>query len=204
MPLASDIRFQKTLATAAAASNENEAAAAEFAARRLMETFNIDPTDIPDQSLYNRMNFGNNELLKKLRAEWREAHPVVVLDVPELVIPSMPDFGPIQFNINGFTKHAYRNNRKKKRKSSNSPARLTRDDHERIRQLLNEGWELKDVAELTGYKNVNSTRAWFIRSKQWVKDRKGHWQWSHDQAPAPTKPQPTEENAEQNELTSVP
>jgi hypothetical protein len=75
MSLAGDIKFQKTLALAAAASNKHEAEAAELAARRVMETYNIDPTDIPDRSLYGRMHFSDNPLLKKLREEWREAHP---------------------------------------------------------------------------------------------------------------------------------
>ena len=40
-----------------------------------MEAYNIDPVLTPDRSLYNRMNFSGNALLKKLRDEWREAHP---------------------------------------------------------------------------------------------------------------------------------
>jgi hypothetical protein len=76
MSLRNSIRFQKALALAAAASNEFEAAAAELAARRLMETCNIDPTRIPNGSLYSRMGFADNPLLKKLRSEWREQHPV--------------------------------------------------------------------------------------------------------------------------------
>ena len=40
-----------------------------------MATHNIDPTDIPDGSLYNRINFAENALLRKLREEWRKAHP---------------------------------------------------------------------------------------------------------------------------------
>ena len=75
MSLRNSIRFQKALALAAAASNEFEAAAAELAARRLMETCNIDPTRIPNGSLYGRMSFADNPLLKKLRDEWCEAHP---------------------------------------------------------------------------------------------------------------------------------
>ena len=75
MSLSNDIKFQKALALAASASNKFEAEAAERAARRLMATHNIDPTDIPDGSLYNRMNFAENALLRKLREEWRKAHP---------------------------------------------------------------------------------------------------------------------------------
>jgi hypothetical protein len=69
------IKFQQVLALAASTSNPFEAEAAELAARRLMETQNIDPVTIPDVSLYNGMNFANNALLKKLRDEWRAAHP---------------------------------------------------------------------------------------------------------------------------------
>jgi hypothetical protein len=69
------IKFQKTLALAASASNSFEAEAAERAARRLMETYNIDPVTTPNGSLYNRINFADNALLNKLREEWRTAHP---------------------------------------------------------------------------------------------------------------------------------
>src|SRR5262249_34950830 len=31
--------------------------------------------EMPDRSLYNRTNFADNALLKKLREEWRAAHP---------------------------------------------------------------------------------------------------------------------------------
>jgi hypothetical protein len=75
MSLRSIIKFQKTLALAASASNSFEAEAAERAARRLMETHNIDPVQIPNVSLYNRMNFADNAVLKRLRDEWREQHP---------------------------------------------------------------------------------------------------------------------------------
>ena len=75
MSLRDSIRFQKTLAVFAGASNEHEAAAAELAARRIMESCNIDPVDFPTGSLYGRMGFADNALLKKLREEWREAHP---------------------------------------------------------------------------------------------------------------------------------
>ena len=69
------IRFQKALALAAGASNRNEAKAAEVAARKLMEAYEIDPVVAPNGSFYNQMNFADNALLKKLRDEWRAAHP---------------------------------------------------------------------------------------------------------------------------------
>jgi hypothetical protein len=69
------VKFQKALALAAGASNRFEAEAAERAARRLMELYNIDPVEFPNISFYNRMNFADNPLLKKLRDEWREQHP---------------------------------------------------------------------------------------------------------------------------------
>jgi hypothetical protein len=75
MSLRNSIRFQKTLAVFAGASNEHEVAAAELAARRIMESCNIDPVDFPTGSLYGCMGFADNALLKKLREEWREAHP---------------------------------------------------------------------------------------------------------------------------------
>jgi hypothetical protein len=69
------IKFQKALALAASASNGFEVAAAEHAARRLMAAYSIDPVAMPNYSLYNGMRFGDNALLKKLRDEWRAAHP---------------------------------------------------------------------------------------------------------------------------------
>jgi hypothetical protein len=75
MSLKGVIKFQKALALAAAASTPFEAEAAERAARRLMETYKIDPVEIPDVSFYSRMNFADNALFKKLREEWRAAHP---------------------------------------------------------------------------------------------------------------------------------
>ena len=54
MSLSSVIKFQKTLALAASASNWFEAEAAELAARRLMEGHNIDPVTIPVRSLYDQ------------------------------------------------------------------------------------------------------------------------------------------------------
>ena len=71
MLLKTVIKFQKALALAAAASNRHEAEAAELAARRLMEEYDINPIEIPDASFCNHMNFADNALLKKLRDEWR-------------------------------------------------------------------------------------------------------------------------------------
>ena len=69
------VKFQKALALAAGASNRHEAEAAEVAARKLMAAYEIDPVESPNGSFYNGMNFANNALLKKLRDEWRAAHP---------------------------------------------------------------------------------------------------------------------------------
>jgi hypothetical protein len=67
------IKFQKTLALFASASNLNEADAAEQAARRLLAQYNIDPTERRlEASLYNGYMFTDNALLKKLRDEWWE------------------------------------------------------------------------------------------------------------------------------------
>lgn len=75
MSLRTNIKFQKALALAAAASNQHEKAAAEQAARRVMDAHDIDPVLIPNGSLYSRINFADNAVLKKLREEWQEAHP---------------------------------------------------------------------------------------------------------------------------------
>jgi hypothetical protein len=120
MPLNSDIKFQKALALAASASNRHEAEAAEQAARRIMQQYNIDPTDIPDASLYSRTNFSKNVLLMRLRDEWRKQHPRP-LPEPKPPLPEperepeplsetdyLDMFEPIPFNIHGFTKHARR------------------------------------------------------------------------------------------------
>jgi hypothetical protein len=74
MLLKTVITFQKVLALAAAASNRHEAEAAELAARRLMEEYDIDPIDIPDASFYDHMNFADNAVLRKLRDEYRAPH----------------------------------------------------------------------------------------------------------------------------------
>jgi hypothetical protein len=99
MPLNSNIKFQKTLALAARASNDHEAWAAELAARRLMERFSIDPLNIPDVSLYDRTEFSGNPLLAKLRQEALAALPAVESTAPTR---TKNPFGRIPFNINGF------------------------------------------------------------------------------------------------------
>ena len=40
-----------------------------------MAACNIDPVAFPDGAFHNDMNFANSALLKKLRDEWRAAHP---------------------------------------------------------------------------------------------------------------------------------
>jgi hypothetical protein len=69
------IKFQKTLALAASASNKFEAEAAELAARRVMHACNLDPTRIPNGSFYSHHNFADSPLLAKLREEYRQKHP---------------------------------------------------------------------------------------------------------------------------------
>src|SRR5262245_6527150 len=75
MRLSDVIKFQKALALAASASNPFEAEAAERVARRLVDNGSIDPTRVPNDSCYSRLNFIDNELLKKLRDEHLERHP---------------------------------------------------------------------------------------------------------------------------------
>jgi hypothetical protein len=83
MSLRNAVKFQKTLALAGSASNNFEAEAAELAARRVMEAYNIDPVTTPNFSLYNYMNFADSALLKKLRDEWRAAHPQYFYSKPD-------------------------------------------------------------------------------------------------------------------------
>lgn len=200
MRLTDGIRFQKTLALFAAASNSFEAVAAELAARRLLEVHQIDPTIIPNASLYNRMNFADNALLKKLRDEWREQHPLPAPATTKVDDGSYLDVSPITFNIDNFRKYTQH---KKKRKPA---VQLTRDDHETIRMLLNQGLGVKAVAARVGHTKdtVNSTRAYHIRSGKWVRiDGRFHWA-DRVQEPVPTNPQPSAENSEQNASTSSP
>jgi hypothetical protein len=62
-------RFQKCLRRATAASTAGEAEAAEAAARRLMQTHNINALKLTDKSLYDYTTFTDNVLLAKLRDE---------------------------------------------------------------------------------------------------------------------------------------
>jgi hypothetical protein len=76
MRLSDVIKFQKALTLAASASNPFETEAAELAVRRLVKACSLDPTRIPDQSFISDVSFADNNLLRILRDEWRDAHPV--------------------------------------------------------------------------------------------------------------------------------
>jgi DNA-binding NarL/FixJ family response regulator len=67
-------RFQKCLRRATAASTPGEAEAAEVVARRLMESYKIDPIKLTDKSLYDYTSFADNTLLMKLRQEHAAKH----------------------------------------------------------------------------------------------------------------------------------
>jgi hypothetical protein len=175
MSLKGDIRFQKTLALAASASNAFEAEAAERAARRLMEQENIDPTDIPNQSLYSAHNFADNPLLQKLRKEYREQHPL-----PEPVVKkthATNNFKPsvsIPFSLKEFSKFS-------KGKLSRAP-RLSRDKAriELLRQLLNARTSRSDLysehgftsGEISGvirdYTGSRSALPYFQKNPKWL------------------------------------
>jgi hypothetical protein len=71
------------LAQFAGASNSFEAEAAELAARRLMEAYKLDPVTIPNKPFNSDMRFGDNALLKKLRDEYRAAHPNYYYSKPD-------------------------------------------------------------------------------------------------------------------------
>lgn len=201
MLLSNAIRFQKTLALAASASNVFEAEAAELAARRLMEMLKIDPTVIPDPSLYNRMNFGDNDLLKKLRAEWREQHPVAVPPVKKQHVPDNDTFVQqdytIPFNMTGFLKHTQK---KKKRRPPGPRATLTRQDYEAIRTGYNQGLSSGQIGRHLGHKGstINSSYRWHIVSGRWYRDTDDQLQWNG------VASQPIVENTEQNESISSP
>jgi hypothetical protein len=138
MRLSNCIKFQKTLALSAAASNTFEMAAAELAARRLMETFNIDPMDIPNVSVYNHMNFSDNVLLKKLRSEWLGRRPVRAPIVEQPKQQQSKDYlnsPAIPFSINGFRKYVQRKPATRIRANSSRDESRT----ETLRQLLNSG-----------------------------------------------------------------
>ena len=59
------MKFQKALALAATASNPHEAKAAELAARRVMESCNIDPTRVPDRSFVSRINLAHHWVIEQ-------------------------------------------------------------------------------------------------------------------------------------------
>ena len=143
MPLSSDIKFQKALALAASASNQFEAEAAELAARRLMEAYGIDPTDIPDRSLYSRINFAGNDLLAKLREEWRIAHPLPVASAVEEIEKIefsiyVDNSSAIPFNINGFSKHA-RKKYKRKRPDKYENVKVTPEILDQVHAMFEQG-----------------------------------------------------------------
>lgn len=148
MPLSSDIKFQKALALAASASNVFEAEAAELAVRRLMIAHNIDPTDIPNQSLYNRTTFTDNALLKKLREEWRELHPLPPPKESGSGRPPKLEGPTIPFNISGFRKTLNRN-RKYRGGRAGEPRDETRV--EKLRQLLNSGKSRPAICREEGF-----------------------------------------------------
>jgi hypothetical protein len=134
MRLSDVIKFQKTLALAAAASNKHEAEAAERAARRLVETCKLNPTRIPDKSFVSHVNLADYELLKKLRDEWRASHPHTKpkpkrtakpvntsKPKPSAASPTIP------FSIDGFRKYAQKtkpvNTKPNKPRSASAAAR---------------------------------------------------------------------------------
>jgi predicted DNA-binding protein (UPF0251 family) len=178
MRLNNVIKFQKTLALAASASNSFEVEAAEFAARRLMEVCNLDPTDIPNVSLYSQSNFADNTLLRKLREEWREAHPVPVaaVAVEPTSYTELEGLTAIPFSLSGFNKQA----KKGKGKHRKEPVKLSDAEAEQIRLLFNEGLARKEVAELTGFSRdtVNSAKAYRLRKRIWLRDVDGKFQWA--------------------------
>ena len=73
--LSNTITFQKILTQFAGATTGGEAEAAECAARRLIETRDIDPVEIPNVSFRGQHRFDDNALLTKLRDQWRMEHP---------------------------------------------------------------------------------------------------------------------------------
>jgi hypothetical protein len=173
MSLQGDIKFQKTLALAASASNSFEAEAAELAARRIMVAYNIDPTDIPDRSLYSRTKFTDNALLKRLRDEWREQHPAEPTR-PERVKDTAAFRSALPFECDIKTFRRVDKLRKKNRQTHKW--NFTKEELELIRECLNENWTYKKIAELLsdekrhiGAKSISSARAWKLRSRQWIK-----------------------------------
>lgn len=179
MSLTDTIRFQKTLALFASASNQYEAEAAELAARRLIETRAVDPLRIPDYSLYSRVTFADNALLKRLREEALAAALVVESAEPEpdMVVakctPTVSPFGRIAFSVEGY-RRALRKGKPRAR------AKLSFETYDAIRRLYNQGMRAGEVGEALGLNRstVNSSSQWQIRSGRWYRDADGLWQWA--------------------------
>jgi DNA-binding CsgD family transcriptional regulator len=143
-------RFQKCLRRATAASTLGEAEAAEAAARRLMETYKINPLKIPDKSVYDFTDFSDNALLLRLRQEYMAQ----------------------QFR----NKHTHK--RGPKRKGPRQKVDLA--DQERIRVLCNEGLSPKAIGEQLGYSEytMRTQRHTHLRIKRdWLIDGSGKLQW---------------------------
>lgn len=118
------LKFQKALALAASVSNPFEAAAAESAVRRIMESRNIDPTRVPNQSFVSRhINFANNTLLQKLREEFRALHPLP--SKKKAVKPETVELnGKIAFSIRGYRKVKNKNDKLLRKKRPKTPRNL--------------------------------------------------------------------------------
>lgn len=140
------IKFQKALALAASASNSFEAEAAELAARRLLATCNLNPTRIPNVSLYSHLDFADSMLLRKLRDEWLVLHPIVVKE-EKPGEPRRLDSLSIPFSIKGFRKTA---NKNRKHGSVNEPRDEARI--EKLRMLLNSGKARTLICAEDGFK----------------------------------------------------
>lgn len=182
MRLSDVIKFQKTLALAASASNLFEMEAAELAARRLVLTCKLDPTRIPNISLYSHLDFADNVLLQKLRDEWREQHPPVVKkenggqsgNRNHLNSPAIP------FSLRGFRKTA---NKNRQHGGSNEPRDEARI--ERLRELLNGGKSRPAICKEDGFKQgeisgiirdytgAKSAAKQFQDNPKWIAERSG-------------------------------
>lgn len=173
MSLKGDIKFQKALALAASASNQFEAEAAELAARRLMETYQIDPTDIPNGSLYSRINFADNLLLAKLRNEWREQHPPVLpppRSSPQIKPSSDPEGSLIiPFSINGYRKHAQKRYNKRP-PQKRATVKITPEMLKEIHAMLRNGIEPCEIRRKFGLTEGQIAG----RKQRWDKKQKPH------------------------------
>ena len=155
-PLGNLRRFQKCLRRATAASTPSESEAAEALARRLMETYKIDPVKVPDKSVYDYTDFSDNTLLLKLRQEHIAEQQKQLLK-----------------------KSKHKHKRGNKPKGPRQKVELS--DYEVIRVLYNEGLGPKEIGKRLGYndRSVNSVRhRHFIRDKNWVLDADGKLQWA--------------------------